>query len=255
MSADFIAEADRAVLAAHGMDDFDALWAAPVDAVDVPNTGRGGVSYVCPLTLGEQRYYLKRQRGHLTRSLRAPLGEPTFAREWRNIQRYQQLGIETLEVAFFGVRGGGYMGRRQTAPPRAILLTRALDGFDDLDHFLARWSGLSEATRAGIVHACATLARRLHAVGQKHGCLYPKHLFLRQAEEGWQTRLIDLEKSRRLLPGRRECVADIEPLLRRARCWHETEVRAFLSAYLEPEADPTRWLARIAVRQRSKERR
>jgi len=248
MSADFIAEADRAILAVHGMDDFDALWAAAVDAVDAPNTGRGGVSYVCPLTLGEQRYYLKRQSGYLTRSLRAPLGEPTFACEWRNIQRYQQLGIETLEVAFFGVRGRGKQAR-------AMLLTRALDGFADLDHFLARWQRLPEPTRAGIVHACATLARRLHAAGQKHGCLYPKHIFLRQTGEGWQTRVIDLEKSRRLLPGRRERVADIEPLLRRARCWHETEVRAFLSVYLGPGADAAPWLARIAARQRTKERR
>jgi len=250
--ADFVSDADRAVLHAHGLADFDALWAWQGDTVDTPNTGRGGVSSVCRLQLGDACYYLKRQHGHLTRSLRAPFGEPTFAREWRNVQRYQRLGIDTLDVAFFGVKAGDKKAGKQT---RAILLTRALTGFDDLDSFLARWQRLPETTRRHIVHACATFAQRLHAAGVKHGCLYPKHLFLREASDGWQVRVIDLEKSRRLLPGRRDRIADIEPLIRRASVWNDADVRAFLTAYLGEKRDVEPWLARLAARRRAKQHR
>jgi len=248
MKADFFAAADQLVLTRHGLADFDALWHWQGEPVDTPNTGRGGVSAVYRLQLDEHAYYLKRQRGHCTRSLRAPLGEPTFAREWRNIQRYQRLGLPTLDVAFFGVRGRG-----QTA--RAILLTRALVGFDDLDSFLTNWHGWPEPMRIDIVHACGELARRVHAAGLKHGCFYPKHIFLRETVDGWQTRVIDLEKSRRLLPGQRDRIADLEPLVRRATAWGGG-VREFLAAYLgsDKAVDVGPWLARLTRRQRAKER-
>ena len=38
------------------------------------------------------------------RTLHAPFGEPSFAREFRNISRYEKLGIPELEAAFFGQR-------------------------------------------------------------------------------------------------------------------------------------------------------
>jgi len=55
----------------------------------MPNTGRGGWSSVFRLELGDTAYYLKRQSNYLTHSLRHPFGEPTFACEFRNIQRYR----------------------------------------------------------------------------------------------------------------------------------------------------------------------
>jgi len=252
-------------LCAHGLADFEALWRVPADAVDVPNTGRGGVSWVCRLELDGMSYYLKRQCGHLTRSVRAPWGEPTFAREWRNIQRYRRLGIDTLEVAFFGVQGGGYVARRNTTQPRAILLTRALTGFDDLASFLACWQSLPDATRQHIVRACAAFARRLHAAGLKHGCFYPKHIFLRETSDGWQVRVIDLEKTRALWPWRRDRIADIEPLIRRASAWNDADVQVFLTTYLGGNhlggnhlggnSDLDYWRARLAARRRARQQR
>jgi len=147
------------------------------------------------------------------------------------------------------------VGRRKTAQPRAILLTRALTGFDDLDSFLSRWQSLPAAARHHIIHACAAFARRLHAAGIKHGCLYPKHLFLRDASDGWQVRVIDLEKSRSLWPSRYDRIADIEPLIRRASAWSDADVRAFLTAYLGGHRDVEPWLARLAARRRAKQHR
>ena len=175
---DFIAGQDRVLLERHGLTSFEALWALQLEAVDEPNTERGGWSSVYRLDLGESAFYLKRQSNHLTRSLLHPFGEPTFAREFRNIQRYAALGIPALQAAFFAER-------RLPGERRAVLLTRALDGWQDLDAWLPNWTTLEETQRVAILNACGELARRLHQAGQMHGCFYPKHIFLRETAEGF----------------------------------------------------------------------
>ncbi|ERI52908.1 hypothetical protein N878_17150, partial [Pseudomonas sp. EGD-AK9] len=117
---DFIAAQERALLEQHGLASFEALWALRLEAVDEPNTERGGWSSVYRLELGDSAFYLKRQSNHLRRSLRQPFGEPTFAREFRNIRRYGELGIPALQAVFFAQR-------RAPDERRAVLLTRALD--------------------------------------------------------------------------------------------------------------------------------
>ena len=247
MSA-FIAAEDRAVLERHGLASYDALWALQLEAVDEPNTERGGWSSVYRLDLGEAAFYLKRQSNHLTRSLLHPFGEPTFAREFRNIQRYRELGIPALQAAFFAEQ-------RLPGERRAILLTRALDGWQDLDQLLQGWQALGEAQRAAIMRACGELARCLHQAGQMHGCFYPKHIFLRATASGFEAQLIDLEKTRPLLFGKRDRVKDLEPLLRRASVWSEAEIRLLLLSYLGNERDVDSWSLRLGARRRHKEAR
>ncbi|MWV15365.1 lipopolysaccharide kinase [Pseudomonas sp. L-22-4S-12] len=244
--SDFIAAEDRAVLEGHGLASFEALWALQLEAVDEPNTERGGWSSVYRLELGEAAFYLKRQSNHLTRSLRHPCGEPTFAREFRNIQAYRRLRIPALQAAFFAAR-------RMPGERRAILLTRALDGWQDLDHWLQGWAGVPAPTRQAILRACGGLARRLHEAGQMHGCFYPKHIFLKADGEGFAAQLIDLEKTRPLLFGRRDRIKDLEPLLRRAGVWSEAEVRELLVAYLGAAGDLEGWWQRLGARRRRKE--
>lgn len=246
--SDFIAGEDRAILERHGLADYDALWALKLEAVDEPNTERGGWSSVYRLDLGERAYYLKRQSNHLTRSLLHPLGEPTFAREFRNIRRYAELGIPALQAAFFAER-------RLPGERRAILLTRALDGWQDLDHWLQGWERHPEAQRGAMLRACGELARRLHGAGQMHGCFYPKHIFLREEGAGFAAQLIDLEKTRPLLLGERDRIKDLEPLLRRASVWSEGEVGQLLAAYLGNTGDLARWSQRLGARRRDKESR
>lgn len=245
---DYIADPDRLVLARHGLDSFKALWALKLEAVDEPNIERGGWSSVYRLELEDSPYYLKRQSNHLTRSLRHPLGEPTFAREYRNIRRYQRLGIPSLQASFFGVR-------KVTGEQRAILLTRALDGWEDMGSYLMRWAQLDEACQQAIVTAVGELARLLHQAGQVHGCFYPKHIFLREQEGRWQARLIDLEKTRPLLWGPWDRIRDLEPLLRRAQPIGEEGVRRLLLAYLQDEGAIERWLQRLKWRRQHKESR
>ncbi|WDG55687.1 lipopolysaccharide kinase InaA family protein [Pseudomonas chlororaphis] len=248
---DFLAAQDRALLERHGLDSFDALWAKQLEAVDEPNTDGGGWSSVYRLDLEGHGYYLKRQSNYLTRTLHRPFGEPSFAREFRNISRYQQLGIPALQAAFFGER-------KVAGETRAILLTRALDGWNDLDSLLQQWAQLSPGQHAAILRACGLLARQLHALRQVHGCFYPKHIFLRATGDGYQAQLIDLEKTRPLLFGQRDRVKDLEPLLRRAPVWSESDVRALLATYLDQPRDSSlvdAWLNRLSARRSHKETR
>ena len=248
---DFLAAEDRALLERHGLGNFDALWARQLDAVDEPNTVRGGWSSVFRLDLEGHGFYLKRQSNYQMRTLHAPFGEPSFAREFRNISRYEKLGIPALKAAFFGER-------KVEGEVRAILLTRALDGWGDLDSLLQRWSELSGAQHSAILQACGELARRLHAARQVHGCFYPKHIFLRATGDGYQAQLIDLEKTRPLLWGRRDRVKDLEPLTRRAPEWSDAQVRELLAAYLDQSQDSSlidSWLARLTARRSHKEAR
>ncbi|WP_260959379.1 lipopolysaccharide kinase InaA family protein [Pseudomonas citri] len=248
---DFLAAEDRALLQRHGLDSFDALWARQLDAVDEPNTSGDGWSSVFRLELEGQGYYLKRQSNYLTRTFSHPFGEPSFSREFRNISRYRQLGIPALQAVFYGQR-------KVDGEVRAILLTRALDGWDDLDSLLQRWSSLTAAQRSTILNACGQLARHLHGVRQVHGCFYPKHIFLQATASGYQAQLIDLEKTRPLLFGQRDRVKDLEPLLRRAPEWSQEEVRQLLSAYLDQPRDGAlvdRWMSHLTARRSHKEAR
>ncbi|NNJ18789.1 lipopolysaccharide kinase [Pseudomonas putida CSV86] len=249
--SDFVASADVALLERHGLNGFEQLWALQLDAVDEPNTGRGGWSSVFRLELEGKGFYLKRQSDYLTHTLHAPFGEPTFAREFRNISRYQKLHIPALQAVYYGERK--VEGQR-----RAILMTRALDEWTDLDLLLGQWQELDDGQRHGILRACGQLARTLHGAGQVHGCFYPKHIFLRERGDGWNAQLIDLEKTRPLLFGQRDRLKDLEPLLRRAPVWSEAQIRLLLAAYLDQPADSSlvqAWLQRLLHRRRHKETR
>lgn len=246
---DFIEGEDRTLLERHGLDSFEALWALQLFAVDEPNTAsRGGWSTVYRLDLDGTGYYLKRQSNYLTRSLHRPLGEPTLAREFRNTCRYQRLGIPAMRSAFYAERRIG--GER-----RAVLLTRALDGWRDLDSYLPSWSQLAAVQRHAIASACGVLARCVHGQGQVHGCFYPKHIFLQPSGDGFVAQLIDLEKTRPLLFGERDRVKDLEPLLRRASAWGDDDVACFLTAYLGDARQLGYWLQRLTARFKDKARR
>ncbi|AEF24138.1 lipopolysaccharide kinase InaA family protein [Pseudomonas fulva] len=245
---EFIAEQDRILLERNGLASFDALWALKLEAVDEPNTERGGWSSVYRLDVEGHGFYLKRQSNYLTRSPLHPLGEPTFSREFRNIQRYRKLGIPALQAALFAEQ-------RVAGERRAVLLTRALDGWQDLDHWLGRWSVLDDAPRLAILKACGALARCVHDAGQVHGCFYPKHIFLREEQGAFQAQLIDLEKTRPLLFGRRDRIKDLEPLVRRARAWGKAEIQVLLESYLGGRDGVAAWWSYLDARRRDKEGR
>jgi len=208
-----IAEAERALLAAHELDGFAALWAAATTDVEGGNVARGGASSVGVLELataaGPQRYYLKRQHNFNCRTPRHWWrGIPLAQREWQAIEALHQCGIATLEVAAFG-------RDCQKGADRALLLTRALDEYQDLDAWLAE--NPRQQVRERLLAAIGALLAALHTAGWCHGCLYPKHLFVARdfAVGGGAVplRFIDLEKCKRSLR-RHGGLRDLDTLLR-----------------------------------------
>ena len=229
----FIAPSERLLLERHGLADFESLWDVQLDAVDEPNTGRGGWSSVFRMELEGTGFYLKRQCNYLTHTLHRPFGEPSFSREFRNISRYEHLGIPALHAVFYG-------DSKTKGERRAILMTKALDGWTDLYALLQQWRDLSKPQQSAILHACGELARTLHSAGQMHGCFYPKHIFMRARAGAYRAQLIDLEKTRPVLFGVRDRIKDLETLLRRAPVWTEAEVYELLAVYLKSGIDSPR---------------
>jgi len=248
---DYLAPEEQALLQRHGLDTFQTLWELRLTAVDEPNDENGGWSSVFKFELEGTGFFLKRQCNYFTRTLHRPQGEPTVAREFRNVMRYRRLGIPSLHAVFYGERKGA-------GEHRAVLLTRALDGWMSLLELLGDWPQRRPEERAAIIAACAELVGRLHAAGLKHGCLYPKHLFLQSRDERWQGCLIDLEKTRRLWWGWRDQVRDLESFLRSVRIWDDREQQMFLRQYLRESGTSGSlelWEKRLGQRRRYKEKR
>ncbi|MDR3213119.1 MAG: lipopolysaccharide kinase InaA family protein [Azoarcus sp.] len=246
---DFFSPADRTLLEPHGLASFDALWNLNLARVDDPNIDRGGVSEVFRLDLDGQGYYLKRQCKHLTRSFAHPCGEPTFAREFRNVRHLHAHGVPTMDIAFFAQR------RLPGKGSCAILLTRELSGWQSMAHWLGEWDTLSGAVRERMLTACGEVIRRLHAAKLIHCCLYPEHVFVHAAGEGCEAALIDLEKARHVWLGRNDYCRDVEQFLRRSPVLSSDDAGIVLAAYLggAPEgATVADWRRRLAKRREHK---
>ncbi|MFN3580740.1 MAG: lipopolysaccharide kinase InaA family protein [Pseudomonas sp.] len=251
----FIAVNARALLSRHGLDNFEALWDLELEAVDDPNLGRGGWSSVYRLELEDEQgtqhaFYLKRQDNHLTRTLLQPLGEPTFAREFRFIQAYARQGVPALEAAF-------YAERRMPGHKQAILMTRALDGYEDANAWMARWQQLPWAQKRDLVLAAGALVRALHNAHMVHNCLYLKHIFLKIDGDGAGARLIDLEKTHPVWFGQAQYVSDLTTLHRRSDSPTRTQRMRFLRAYLGKtrlDQEARELVRAISARQGRKER-
>lgn len=224
---DYLSPDDGGLLRKHGLDQFDALWALKLDTVDELNHHHGGWSGVSKLALDGRNYFLKRQEGYVTRSVTRLRSEPTFVKEFTNLQKLARCGVPTMEVAFFGCRPAG---------KRAILMTRALDGeWQSLAAIGATYRELPPERRIGMMRAVGGVIRQLHAHRLMHGCIYPVHLFLApDGADGCRARLIDLEKVRPFLVAGRDRLKDIEPLLRRSQAFlGDEDARLLLAAYFE----------------------
>ncbi len=216
------------LLAGNGIEGFAGLWQLELDLVEPANERRGGWSHVCRLALTDElgrahNFYIKRQYNHNNISFYAPWGEPTFARELRNICRYRDKNIGALDAVYYGSKK--IDGRRA-----AVLVTRALDDYAPLDELYRDWASL-EGDKGQLLVAVGREIGRLHSAGLAHHCLYPRHLFV--ARQDWtDLRFIDLEKTRIQLLRRRESIADLDAFMRRSGRLDDSERQLLLKAYL-----------------------
>ncbi|CAG0980005.1 Protein InaA [Methylophilaceae bacterium] len=230
---EYVSERWRDLLHCNHVDSFEALWQLEQDNwFEAPNRRRGGWSGVCRTTLalpgeGEVGVFIKRQENHVYhgwRHLFRPMA--TFEREYHNILAFQKYGIPTVDLIYFGQRKvGGKL--------RAILVTRELTGYQALDAYAGSFpASMDSLTRKKLFESMATAMRAMHARHFQHNCLYPKHLFIRNAEDHpVETRFIDLEKAKRWPLKRNVALKDLGTLHRHTEHCSKTDRLRFFLAY------------------------
>jgi hypothetical protein len=229
---DFVGEGWEEILQHNNLNSFDALWELKADWFEPPNERRGGWSGVSRIQVkrpsGEPvGLFLKRQENHICRSLRNPIkGVATFLREFKNICRFKELRVPTLEPVFFALH---HVNGNQ----RAILITEELAGYYPIPNSPKEDATLTTlAARKQLFTKLASLMHHMHADNRQHGCLYLKHLFMKPLDEGgFDVRVIDLEKTRKLLSQKRAIFRDLYTLSRHAGEWSRTDCMRFFLIY------------------------
>lgn len=209
-TTDFFTPGWQDLFTNHGVGDFESLWDAKLGFVDEPNIGRGGRSEVGKLVIADDSdkqhiFYVKRQVNYLSKTLTHPIsGIPLTLKEFNNITAFQSLGIECLDACYQGYR-------TKDNELQSILVTPELEGYQDLDHYQP--SSINESRR--ITRELANVVAKLHAAGYRHGCLYPKHIFINPDNNEAPVRLIDLEKVSRSPFKKYSALKDLTTLQRR----------------------------------------
>ena len=196
-------------------DRFDYFWNLRGEWVEEPNVRRGGESGVERVMGSDgQLLYTKRQVGHIYRSLRYPFGRPTVLRERDALIGLRLIDVSVPDIIYCGAQ------RDPEHQWRALLVTRSLDGFEEIDHWYA---GGGRERHGELIHdrvlkELAENLARMHKGRWQHSCLYSKHVFVRVTGESDAARvevaLIDLEKCRQRLTARYAAVHDLKQLRR-----------------------------------------
>lgn len=209
-----------AVQYAAGTDDgsqdrFDYFWSQRGEWVEEPNVRRGGESGVQRIMGSDgQLLYAKRQTGHIYRSWLHPFGRPTVLREQDALVGLRQIGVRVPEIVFCGAK------RDPVHKWRALLVTKSLDGFQEIEHWYAGGGRErhGEAVHDRVLKDLADNLARMHQGRWQHSCIYIKHVFVRVTGEGESAKaevaLIDLEKCRQRLTAYRAAQHDMKQLRR-----------------------------------------
>ena len=196
-------------------DPFDYFWSQRGEWVEEPNVRRGGESGVQRITGSDgQLLYAKRQTGHIYRSWLHPFGRPTVLREQDALIGLRQIGVRVPEMVFCGAK------RDPVHKWRALLVTKSLDGFQEIEHWYAGGGRErhGEAVHDRVLKDLADNLSRMHKGRWQHSCIYIKHVFVRVTGEGdaaqVEVALIDLEKCRQRLTAYRAASHDMKQLRR-----------------------------------------
>jgi hypothetical protein len=196
-------------------DRFDYFWNQRGEWVEEPNVRRGGESGVQRVVSSNgQLLYVKRQTGHIHRSLLHPFGRPTVLRERDALIGLNLLDVRVPEIVFCGAQ------RDPVHKWRALLITKSLDGFEEIEHWYAGGGRErhGEAVHERVLKDLAENLARMHKGRWQHSCLYVKHVFVRVTGEGEAAKvevaLIDLEKCRQRFTARQAATHDMKQLRR-----------------------------------------
>ncbi|MCV6613487.1 MAG: lipopolysaccharide kinase InaA family protein [Cellvibrionaceae bacterium] len=147
---------------------FNALWQLQfVDShkIAFPESGKTLIDrFEMAGPNGPRPYYIKRQLNRSVRSWRRPFGEPTFALELRNIDLCENYRIPTFDPVY-------YCERQMHSGLAAILILRALDGYEYLRDIMRRWHTLEPQQRESFMITVGKAVGRIHNAGLSHARL------------------------------------------------------------------------------------
>lgn len=245
----FTSKKAKKILEDNDLGQFDRIWALQAPWFEDPNERREGVSGVVTWQLklpddSSQRVFIKRQENHNTRTYRHPFrGEPTFYREFRNLQMLESMGVPVIEVLYYGEALGA--GKRQ-----AILISKGLDDYVSLEEWFSQPEKISNQDSVNaVLSALVKAIKPMHNNRIKHGCLYGKHLFVKelQAQQDapvFDIKLLDLEKAKKIWPKRLAIEKDLSQLLRHMPGLDPGASEKLL-AYYFADSDLTGWRQRL----------
>lgn len=223
--------------------DFDRWWSRRGQWVEAPNLRRIGESGVELIHAGQQSLYCKRQQGHLYRSLRYPLGRPTVLREARAMMAFRDLNVPVPTVEYCG-------SCNCAGQWRGLLVTEELPGFVSLDSWFESREPSKQRVGAQMMQTLAATLVRLHRRRWQHGCLYPKHIFVKvlnaDSNPDVQVALLDLEKSRRRWTMRAAARHDLQQLHRHWDMLPVAQWQIFIDSY-KLRIDSRYWESVFAV--------
>ena len=229
----FIATNFTDLLVHYQLNTFAQLWAKPIDWFETPNQRRGGWSGVGRLALinnagNTHIFYLKKQQNHGRRTWCNPiLGEPTFRREFANLQLLAANHFAAPKVVFYAEG----IDKNQ---PCAVLMTEELSDFKDLAELTETWlPTASRAKKMTLIKKIANEIKRFHGLGLVHRALYPKHIFVKNVNIAPEVALIDCEKMRCNNNQTNNAIFDLSALNRHSQGWRNTQRMAFLKHYLQ----------------------
>jgi heptose I phosphotransferase len=144
-----------------------------------------------------KRHHVRTCQSWLRAKLRLGPGETPGRLEVENVDRLVDAGIDVMDVLAFGERlhSDGRM--------ESFLLTHALEGYVELQHFLRRrfpprdpcCIRSADAELDRLLGQLADIVRRFHQAGFNHRDLYCCHFFVREPERGrFEIRMIDLQR-------------------------------------------------------------
>jgi tRNA A-37 threonylcarbamoyl transferase component Bud32 len=225
------------LFAQHQLADFGAIWARDIAWFEPPNERRGGWSGVGTMALqggtlqgsihAPLRLFVKKQQNHGRKSWRHPLaGEPTFRREFANLKFLAKHNIGAPKLVFYAEN---ICFAENLAAKQAILITEELIDFVPLD--TVQLSNLNQAQQHTLIQTVATEIKRFHNAGLVHRALYPKHIFVKNAQTAAEIAFIDLEKARHSNYAWYRAYFDLAAFTRHAIGWSADNKQLFIKTY------------------------
>jgi RIO-like serine/threonine protein kinase len=198
------------------IDGFDGLWNLQMERVEEGNYRHAASQSEVSRW---HHVYVKKQQNYTTSFSRWFMARAVCAREFHNISAWHKIGIPTLEPLYFF---------QEPMARRAILVTKALDGYQSLESWLAATADPSARSR--VLTRVAELIADIHSKGWYHRCFFPKHVFVNQSNPEI-IKFIDLEKARKQFRTTYRDMADIASFFRRCQWLNPKEGLAFMKAY------------------------